>query len=710
MNTLDELLYYCNEPEPVGALLLSGEWGCGKTYLINHELKSALQAKAIVLRISLFGITLPDEIHTSIKNAWVEEYIKLKGLGEMAEKISKGKKLLSKMHFLPESIRGIGTTEVADFFQISCKMEGMNVILVFDDLERCRMNSVDVLGIINDYCENQRYHTIIVANQEKIKNRLDPTPITGEVQYYSCDSRSSDFPEKKAKITIDVPQGQHEGDLAFSEMKEKIIQRTVCYLPDYVKIVHAVINNLQYDSEEYKTFISSCEDGLLNLFAPDRDEFKSSVIAADYLSEERNENVLSAVPHNIRSLKCAIRDFYRIYQLLKDNQINNAENWFYSFASYLIAFKADIVGDDPYGGLFSDEVVRKLYPAFRDEYMFSAAKKWIRQGIWDKCHFEKEIEHLKIRETTESPISILKAMRIADIDESIIVEAFPQLLDMAYSGELSLDEYVLLIQNCAWARGNAYVFPVAIEWKLVRDGISTQIDKLKKEIPNNQILYRIIEKSQRDYFTADEWETYSLISGFALSNELMYLKNKNIYIDQVQKLGSSSFIHIQNKRFNCFDADMATATAKAFEKESTAGKNEFVSYFTNVWTRNISSSEIKVEDSINGFCSLMAELQVLLSRINTGKRTFSVIHTERFIHEINVLIENLRSRLPKISDNSNNPSESTEPDGTEDTAEVTTERTTVDTDIDNAKGITEKLDKDIADHIQEPSHDTDEDD
>ena len=155
---------------------------------------------------------------------------------------------------------------------------------------------------------------------------------------------------------------------------------------------------------------------------------------------------------------------------------------------------------------------------------------------------------------------------------------------------------------------------------------------------------------------------------------------------------------------------MATATAKAFEKESTAGKNEFVSYFTNVWTRNISSSEIKVEDSINGFCSLMAELQVLLSRINTGKRTFSVIHTERFIHEINVLIENLRSRLPKISDNSNNPSESTEPDGTEDTAEVTTERTTVDTDIDNAKGITEKLDKDIADHIQEPSHDTDEDD
>ena len=29
MRTLDELLYYCEEPEPVGAILLTGEWGCG---------------------------------------------------------------------------------------------------------------------------------------------------------------------------------------------------------------------------------------------------------------------------------------------------------------------------------------------------------------------------------------------------------------------------------------------------------------------------------------------------------------------------------------------------------------------------------------------------------------------------------------------------------------------------------------------------------
>ena len=57
MKTLDELIYYCEEPEPVGAVLLTGEWGCGKTYLIDNELKVALKDKVRLIRISLFGIT-----------------------------------------------------------------------------------------------------------------------------------------------------------------------------------------------------------------------------------------------------------------------------------------------------------------------------------------------------------------------------------------------------------------------------------------------------------------------------------------------------------------------------------------------------------------------------------------------------------------------------------------------------------------------------
>ena len=87
MKTVEELVYYCHECEPVGALLLSGEWGCGKTHLIEHELKDALADTSVVLRISLFGMTLPEEIHVTVRREWMAEYCKIKGIDKVTEKI-----------------------------------------------------------------------------------------------------------------------------------------------------------------------------------------------------------------------------------------------------------------------------------------------------------------------------------------------------------------------------------------------------------------------------------------------------------------------------------------------------------------------------------------------------------------------------------------------------------------------------------------------
>lgn len=35
MDTLEELKYYCDEPQPVGALMLTGEWGMWKNIFIK---------------------------------------------------------------------------------------------------------------------------------------------------------------------------------------------------------------------------------------------------------------------------------------------------------------------------------------------------------------------------------------------------------------------------------------------------------------------------------------------------------------------------------------------------------------------------------------------------------------------------------------------------------------------------------------------------
>ena len=65
MSTLNELIRYCTEKHHWGALLLTGEWGCGKTYLIEKRLTVALaQPHSVSWVISFAFVGL--EVFTSI--------------------------------------------------------------------------------------------------------------------------------------------------------------------------------------------------------------------------------------------------------------------------------------------------------------------------------------------------------------------------------------------------------------------------------------------------------------------------------------------------------------------------------------------------------------------------------------------------------------------------------------------------------------------
>ena len=645
MKTVDELVYYCHECEPVGALLLSGEWGCGKTHLIEHELKDALADTSVVLRISLFGMTLPEEIHVTVRREWMAEYCKIKGIDKVTEKIGQGKEWLSKMDFLPEWIRGIAKTDASVFFPISKEMDGKEVILVFDDLERCRMSSVDVLGVINDYCENQHYHTIIVANQAKIKGQRGITKITGEIQQVPVESDARISEIKKAMIKVDIPVQPEQAELSYAEIKEKIIQRTVCYLPDYENIVHAVIATAKFQAAQYREFITSCEGGLLELFAPDRDDLKFENSQSDGKGQSR-----PTPPHNIRSLKCAIKDFYRLYRILQKNDFSDLDKWLYSFTSYVLAYKAGIARADDYGTLFSDSDVRKMYPAFQSNYTINGVKQWVLNGVWNENAITSEIEIIKKRNNAQSAPEIIKSNRIMDIDDAVIHEGFADFLRIAYDGNLTLDEYVLLIENSCWARSYNCDFPLPIDWKKVQAGIGLRIAEIKKTLPEGQLLFSTIAKTRRSDFTDEEWSTYELISKFVLGNELIFYRNKKLYIDKIRELGLSAFMFIENKRYDVFDEEMATATAQAFSQENNAGKNQFISNFKNLWEIRIQSSDIRIEDSIKGFHLLKAYLQEALAKVTQGKRDISIVHTERFVNILSKLIDIYKEELSKCED------------------------------------------------------------
>lgn len=50
-------------------------------------------------------------------------------------------------------------------------------------------------------------------------------------------------------------------------------------------------------------------------------------------------------PYNIRSFKCGIQDFHRVYKFLSEQEIDDLEKWLHSFVMFMIAYRAGLIGE-----------------------------------------------------------------------------------------------------------------------------------------------------------------------------------------------------------------------------------------------------------------------------------------------------------------------------------------------------------------------------
>ena len=252
MNLIEELKNYCDINNPVGALMLSGKWGCGKTFLIKNNFIPLVEDKYAFVCVSLFGIDSLDELKVEVKKKWLEKAGELGKLN--GTKISKITEFYNKIFGviednLPESWQKKGgivssIMELVNFVPISNRILEKKVILVFDDLERTNISCADLLGCINDYCENQGFNTIIVANEEKIKDRSD-------------------------------------NELSYREIKEKIVQRVIPFAPDYEEVVSNSIESM-FCGIEYKRFLKRNKELLVKILSGD---FNDNAIIEQYKAE-----------------------------------------------------------------------------------------------------------------------------------------------------------------------------------------------------------------------------------------------------------------------------------------------------------------------------------------------------------------------------------------------------------------------------------------
>jgi len=275
MDFVKEVEYYCEQENTSGALLVNGNWGSGKTYFFEKILPQLpwFYSNASIISISLFGITSREILDKKLKEKYILKNLSIPEISTVKKgiisniiyaitKFFTGTDIkLTEKEISLKSLLGaaqVFTGSWDSLVQIPPRDKLGKVILVFDDLERCPMKMEELLGAINAYVEGSEIKTILIANEDYIKEK-------------------------------------EKTDKTYTTMKEKLVCRTVRYEPDSTVIVRSIIDNHRTNDQNYTLFLKSQKDAL-----------------EQFLKNHKN----------IRTLKSTIQDFERFYKIIASEEID----------------------------------------------------------------------------------------------------------------------------------------------------------------------------------------------------------------------------------------------------------------------------------------------------------------------------------------------------------------------------------------------------
>jgi hypothetical protein len=161
--------YYVKEiKNPQYAVLLKGKWGSGKTHFINKYKEHLETAKQKYIYVSLYGVTSYDEIETKFLKAIHPTLYHDKTIfvGKILKGLLKG---TLKLDFDNDGkADGSANVQIPNF-KPEDLLNTNDRILIFDDVERCSIKIIDLLGYINYFVEHQSYRVILIANEEELE-------------------------------------------------------------------------------------------------------------------------------------------------------------------------------------------------------------------------------------------------------------------------------------------------------------------------------------------------------------------------------------------------------------------------------------------------------------------------------------------------------------------------------------------------------------
>lgn len=282
---IEETLRYLSDESYNYAILIDGEWGCGKTYFIQHGLKEQIEKSEKesghlrkIKYISLYGCKSIQDIQENIIWGFAEEAKEnldnKTGASSYTTKISGN--ILSSSRKIGNAILKKFVPD-ANAYEIASDWLAMkSYIFIFDDIERCDCPLNEVFGFINGLVEHEGTKVILVANEKEIS--MNEIIAQKELQYSLVLNDKILWPTKDEKYTYRVKTTENKVslevleerrrtlfpdekvDVGYRKIREKLIGVTLHYQPDIKSIIKTIIMGSDVASFLKETLLDNVDD------------------------------------------------------------------------------------------------------------------------------------------------------------------------------------------------------------------------------------------------------------------------------------------------------------------------------------------------------------------------------------------------------------------------------------------------------------------
>lgn len=230
MKDLEYNLYienYLNNDRTKSAIMLTAQWGMGKSYYIQNSLIPHLERdgnkKCVV--VSLYGLNDIKEISKAI---YLE--MRVKRLDNKGEKYEAGKIVAKTILKNGLSMAGIDLSiKEEDLEKLYTSVDLTGKLIILEDLERSSISIKQVLGYVNNLVEQDGVKVLLIANENEIK---ETTVITTK------NSKGEDV--TKWAYTAETEE--------YLKIKEKTVSDTIIYLCDYDAAIKNILEMFSDDN------------------------------------------------------------------------------------------------------------------------------------------------------------------------------------------------------------------------------------------------------------------------------------------------------------------------------------------------------------------------------------------------------------------------------------------------------------------------------